>query len=348
MILILTEPEDPHADQVVQRLLERGADVIRIDPVQFPENATVSLSYGKAGELQGTLHANGQVVDLHFLSTVWYRRVLPPVVHKEITDARSRAYVEEECTRYLSDVWNSLSCLCVPAPPPVIRRAELKASQLKVAGTLGFELPPTLFTNSPEEFLEFYRRHNGYIISKLAETGIFRQFGDTFCRYTQVVSKRDVGYARAVRFCPIILQAYVPKRVELRITVVGEAVFAAEIHSQVSRHTRHDWRRYDWDQTPYYPHQLPKSVEQQCFQLVKQLGLCFGAIDMVLTPDGRYVFLEINPNGQYLWIEKATGLPISDAICDLLLAAPSLKKPEARDSKHILETNDEQPIATSA
>jgi hypothetical protein len=40
----------------------------------------------------------------------------------------------------------------------------------------------------------------------------------------------------------------------------------------------------------------------------------------VLTPDGRYVVLEINPNGQYLWIEKATGLPISDAICDFLMA----------------------------
>jgi hypothetical protein len=61
----------------------------------------------------------------------------------------------------------------------------------------------------------------------------------------------------------------------------------------------------------------------------------------VVTPDERYVFLEINSNGQYLWIELATGLPISDAICDLLLAAPSLKKPEARDLNHVLETNDE-------
>ena len=53
--------------------------------------------------------------------------------------------------------------------------------------------------------------------------------------------------------------------------------------------------------------------------MVERLGLCYGAIDMILTPDGRYVFIEINPNGQYLWIEQETGLPISAAICDLLM-----------------------------
>ena len=62
-------------------------------------------------------------------------------------------------------------------------------------------------------------------------------------------------------------------------------------------------------------------------QLVEKLGLCYGAIDMVLTPDGRYVFLEINPNGQYLWIELATGLPISDAICSLLMSELPVNQP---------------------
>jgi glutathione synthase/RimK-type ligase-like ATP-grasp enzyme len=106
----------------------------------------------------------------------------------------------------------------------------------------------------------------------------------------------------------------------LRVTVVGSAVFAAEIHSQFTQHTRFDWRRYDHFETPHRIHALPTEIAQQCVSLVRQLGLCYGAIDLVLTPEGRHVFLEINPNGQYLWIEHATGLPISDAVCDLLLA----------------------------
>jgi glutathione synthase/RimK-type ligase-like ATP-grasp enzyme len=95
---------------------------------------------------------------------------------------------------------------------------------------------------------------------------------------------------------------------------------AAEIHSQESNHTRHDCRRYDWYQTTYRPHALPREVERHCRQLVERLDLCYGAIDLILTPDGRYVFLEINPNGQYLWIEQATGLPISEAVGELLMA----------------------------
>jgi hypothetical protein len=329
MILILTEPVDPHADYVQQKLRQRNARFVRFNPAQFPAEAKVSLSYSAMEQLQGALDIGEEAIDLGLLTSVWYRRPQQPVPHQEITDPFCRDYLKEECKTYLNDVWNALDCLYLPAPPSVIRRAELKASQLKVAGTLGFELPPTLFTNSTEEFLEIYRQHGGNIVSKLPSATFQRFGGSTFVRYTQVVSKRDVGYAAALRYCPVIFQAYVPKRVELRITVVGKQVFAAEIHSQQANHTRHDWRRYDHDKTLYLPHQLPYSMEQRCVDLVEQLGLCYGAIDMVVTPDGRYIFLEINPNGQYLWIQEATGLPISDAICDLLMSGAPANKPDA-------------------
>lgn len=323
MILILTDHSDPHADYVEQRLHQRGAEFFRFDPGQFPSNAEMSISYSLSGNVQATLSVGDKHIDLSSVRTVWYRRPTPSIPHQEITDKLARDYISEECRIFLHDSWNLMECFWLPGPQPVIRKAEFKASQLSLAGTLGFELPPTLFTNSPEEFLEFYCKHNGNIVSKLPSSSFYMFTGKTFNRYTQVVSKRDVAYARAIRFSPVIFQAYVPKRVELRITVVGREVFAAEIHSQHSNHTRHDWRRYDRYETPYFPHELPGDLQQLCIQLVERLGLCYGAIDMVLTPDGRYVFLELNPNGQYLWIEKMTGLPISDAICDLLISGAS-------------------------
>lgn len=327
MILILTESLDPHADYVGQKLRKRGADFVRFNCAQFPAQAEVSLSYSFTGHTRYMLRFGEESIDLNGLKSVWYRRPKPPIPHEEIADKLSYDFVEEECKTFVNDVWNSLDCLLLPAPFFAIKRAELKASQFKVAAALGFELPPTLFTNSPEEFLKFYRQHNGNIVSKPAATSFHRIAGTIFSRYTEVVSKRDVGHAHAVRYCPVIFQAYVPKRVELRITVVGQKVFAAEIHSQETNHTRHDWRRYDHYKTPYFPHELPIEVEQRCVQLVEKLGLCYGALDVVLTPDGRYVFLEINPNGQYLWIELATGLPISDAICDLLISGSPMNKP---------------------
>lgn len=320
MILILTRSFDPHADYVAKRLRARGVTFIRFDPVEFPTRAELSIRYSALGQTERLLRLAAGSLDLNNLKAVWYRRPQVPAPHEEIINLSTQTFVAQECQTFVQDVWNSLDCLWVPAPHGVCVRAQFKASQLRLAGAVGFELPPTLITNSPEEFVEFYCKHNGNIISKLAGFSFFEAIGASFGRYTEVVSKRDVAYSRALRFCPVIFQAYVPKLLELRITVVGKQVFAAEIHSQESNQTRHDWRHYDSYLTRYLPHELPQDVATCCLDLVEELGLCYGAIDMVITPDRRYVFIEINPNGQYLWIEEATGLPISDSICDLLIS----------------------------
>ncbi len=322
MILILTQPFDPHADHVAEKLTARGAEFIRFDPVDFPARASLSVSYAPNGQMTSFLRLEEKVIDLTQLQSVWSRRPHAPAPHEQIQDATIREFAELDCRTFVQDLWDALPCRWLPGHPEAMRRGALKASQLRVAAELGFELPPTLVTNNRSEFLEFYDRHNGNIISKLVGPAFDWTLSEALhiTRYTEVVSKRDLGYAASVQYCPTIFQAYVPKRVELRITVVGQRVFAAEIHSQLTHHTRHDWRRYDLKHTPHFPHLLPPEIEELCLKLVKRLDLCYGAIDMVLTPDGRYVFIEINPSGQYLWIEDETGLPISAAICDYLLA----------------------------
>jgi hypothetical protein len=323
MILILTESFDPHADAVFARLRNRGADVARFNPADFPSRAAVSIACDADGLRTATLETDSARIDLTGLTAAWWRRPQPPALIDAELDAATGGYVSEECRAVLNDLWHVLPCRFVPAVPAVLRRAELKAAQLATAARLGFELPPTLFTTNPRDFLAFYREHAGNVISKLPSGALYRQQSDV-ARYTQVVSTREVAYARSLRRCPVIFQAYVPKQLEVRVTVVGSAIFAAEIHSQHTHRTRHDWRRYDHLETPYLPHDLPAEVAKRCLRLVDELDLCYGAIDLVLTPDGRYVFLEINPNGQYLWIEHATGMPITGAICDLLLGASEL------------------------
>lgn len=320
MILILTEPGDTHSDFVIEKLEARGAEFLRFNPQDFPSKANVSIGYSACGQMQSRLRVNGTSIDLNSVQSVWLRRPGQPTPDIRIQDEAVRGLVAGECLGYLRDTWNALDTCWLPAPPAVVLRAQFKMSQLRLASQLNFELPPTLVTNSPDDFIEFYQQHNGQIISKLVGSSFQQAAGNEFVRYTEFVSHRQIGYASAIQHCPMILQAYVPKRLELRITVVGKQVFAAEIHSQHTHHTRYDWRRYDYDQTPHFEHTLPANIAGQCVQLVERLHLRYGAIDMILTPDGRYVFVEINPNGQYLWIEQKTGLPISDAICDLLIS----------------------------
>jgi hypothetical protein len=319
MIIILTQTQDVHADGIYERLTQRGLEHLRLDSADFPTRATVSFKCSVNGRPSFGLRTRARDIDLDRISAVWSRRPLPPFPHEETTNPDCRAYAQEECANLLDSLWDALPCRWVPATYPVLRRAARKPLQLQLASALGLELPPTLITNDPEEFLEFYAKHEGNIVSKLPSPAMTHTLKHLkLARYTQQVTRRDLVHADSIRYAPVTFQAYVPKRVELRITVVGEQVFAAEIHSQKAQRTRIDWRRYDNQHTPHYPHTLPDKVRRSCVELVRQLGLCYGAIDMVLTPDGRYVFLEINPDGQFLWIEQLTGMPISDAICDLL------------------------------
>jgi glutathione synthase/RimK-type ligase-like ATP-grasp enzyme len=313
---IFTRADDPHADVVASLLSEREIRFVRLDPGALPAHAMVSARFS-SGQFASSFATDGRVVDLTSLAVVWWRRPSPPTADGRLDEQTARS-VREESAVVLADLWAALPCAWVPTSPAALG-ARHKISHLVLAQAVGFELPSTVVTNDPHELLELYRETEGALISKRAGSSFLSGRDSPFCRYTEVVSPRDIGYARAARYSPTIFQAYVPKRSEIRVTVVGKRIFAVEIDSQASNHSRHDWRRYDYLQTPYRPHDLPLEVEARCLELLRRLDLCFGAIDLILTPDDEYVFVELNPNGQYLWLEEATGLPISDAVCDLLV-----------------------------
>jgi MvdD-like protein with pre-ATP grasp domain len=320
MILILTEPKDLHANLVEARLRQRGARICRFDWSEFPRTASLSVEF-RGGRKHVWLKRGGERLDLTECTAGWLRRPGKPLTPGTIPDALLRHYADEECLRLVQDIWNALDIPCLPGPLHAIRGADNKQLQLQLATELGLEIPPTLITSDPDEFLEFYREHEGRLIDKFPSTvmAASQRTGGSLMRFTQAVTTRDVGYARRLRHSPMLFQAQIPKRFELRITVVGDQVLPAEIHSQATRRTQLDWRHYDWGHTPYRVHRLPDAIRRACLEMVSRLGLRFGAIDMIVTPDGRYVFLEINPNGQWMWIEDETGLPIAEAICDTLL-----------------------------
>ncbi len=125
---------------------------------------------------------------------------------------------------------------------------------------------------------------------------------------------------------PVIYQREIRKAFDVRVTVIGDKVFAAAIHSQDHNETEVDWRSGTRDDLRHEAIELPPDVAAQCLALTAALGLRYGAIDLVADLDGRHWFLEINPNGQWAWIERRTGLPLAEAIVDTLLAIPEAGK----------------------
>ena len=224
MLLVLTAPDDVTADVVIAKLRRRGAQVHRFDPADYPSRASLSLAFGAPGRRSATLHTSAGRIDLQQLQALWLRRPGLPVADARVQDPRWRRYIAAESAAHLDDVWNTLHCVCFPAAPLVIARAEMKASQLAAADELGLEIPPTLLTTQPADFFDFHRQQAGRVVSKLAGPAFNRHFGPEIGRYSELVSPRDVGYADAVRWVPSIFQAYVDKQLELRITVVGKRV----------------------------------------------------------------------------------------------------------------------------
>ncbi|MER5620255.1 MvdC/MvdD family ATP grasp protein [Streptosporangium sp. NPDC002544] len=323
-VLVLTGDGDRHAERVGDLLVERGARVTVFDHRYYPAKAHVELAYTGRGLARRLLHTETGTLDLSALTALWWRRPLPPAPHPELTDPAVAEYTAQESLSLVSDLWEHLPCRKVPAAESVFRPAGRKSSQLLLAAELGFTIPETLITTQAEQLWDFHARHDGKIVTKPFYAPWVENLrnGDTVSRFCEPVSPRDLAYADALRFCPIIVQEQIPKRVELRVTVVGRQIFAVEIHSQASNRSRLDWRRYNLDVTPHRVHRLPDEVAARCLSMMKRLGLLFGAFDLILTPEGEYVFLEINPLGQWLWIEDLTGLPISQAVCDLLLEGP--------------------------
>jgi putative peptide maturation system protein len=332
MILIVSSAGDDHVATVEPELRRRGASVLLLDLAELPSRAQLSVAYQPGARARTVLRLRDSEVDLGAVTAVWSRRPRVPSPDAQITNGALRDYVRQETT----DAWIGasalLDCPWLPGPRWQELRAGYKALQLQIAADLGFEIPPTLVTNSAEDFLDFYRRHNGAVVSKAVHNRLLpvdRPEGYDAYVLTDLVANRDLVDVNAIRYCPVTVQPYVEKRVELRITVVGDRVFPVEIDSQWTNHTRHDWRRGDHHHARYAVHKLPPDVERRCVELVERLGLRFGAIDLILTPDERYVFLEINPNGAWLWMERTTGLQISTAISDLLMSgeatAPSTR-----------------------
>lgn len=320
MIVVLSGEDDVHADAVEAELRRLGAPFARFDPARYPADAELSVEVDASGHARAVLHDRGAEIVLDSVDAVWLRRPGRPCAPEALAGTPTGAAIEAEAASVLFDLWELLEVPFVPAKPATVELASLKVRQLCLAARLGFEIPGTLVTNDSDAFLDLHAATPGRLITKRAAASqrLVTVGGKDVARPTLVVRPRHLVDVESVRLAPILAQAMVDKEFEVRATVVGDEVFAAAIHSQETHHTTVDFRHYDPAHTRITPYALPPVVRDRCVAITRALGLCFSALDLIVTPDGRFVFLEVNPNGQYLWIESATGLPISRALATVL------------------------------
>ncbi len=305
MIVVVSFPDNAHVEAVREHLRVPHAVV---DVASFPVASSLSVAHDAAGTSMAWRLPDGQVLDLAEVGAVWYRR-LRPIGLAEGLDETGRLFAWSESTEALTGVWYALDAFWMNHPL-ADDAAQRKVLQLRLAVEVGLEVPETLVTNDPGAARAFVERLGpGRVIRKA-----FRNISEA-PRSTAVVTAADLDRLDLVRYAPVTFQGFVAAELDLRVTVVDGEVFAAQIRSDADHQVDY---RLGLGTAEVAAHRLPAEVEDRLRELMRRLGVTYGAIDLRLTPDGRYVFLEINPGGEYLFASTRTGQPVPQAIAAAL------------------------------
>jgi glutathione synthase/RimK-type ligase-like ATP-grasp enzyme len=315
-VLIVTNKIDPHVDLVLSKLQEQKVSCFRWNLEDFPSAHHILMNVTASGSLgAANIFAEHRKLQLADVKVAWYRRPGDSTVSSSISDEIDRQLAQRETDFFLRGLWLTLKSEWINAPH-LIHSAGYKVGQLGIAGSVGLRVPATLLTNDFQEVQEFARRHRNCIIKPISGGFVVRdsEHRHIYCNLIEAAEIEPTDLAA----CPILLQENISKRIELRVTIVGESVFTCAIDSQSSDRTMTDWRRYDFPNVRHFRYELPEDICARLKSILREYQLSFGAFDLILTPEGEYVFLELNPNGQWLWIEELTGLPISDSVVALI------------------------------
>ena len=258
-----------------------------------------------------------KVYNIDDFSAIWYMKPHLPFELLQFEPVEYRQFIHQQFRAMRIALWSIFCSKKWIDDPWVIQIAEDKLYQLKLATRVGFVVPDTLVTSDPKRVKSFCEEHRCNVVVKLlAVNPIINHV-----LYTNKVTAEYLSQIESVKLSPSIFQACIPKEYELRITVVGDKIFPAKIYSQDDEETSLDWRRkpklndfeVKMEQTD-----LPVEIEVRIRCFMKKIGLRFGCIDIIVTKDGKYIFLEINPSGQWYFVQLRTGAEIASAIADLL------------------------------
>lgn len=303
-VLILTQQLDAHADLVITELNRREISVVRFDTADFPQRATL-VARNTRGSWKGTLVTENRSFELGQIASILYRRPTPFELDPTLSPS-GQQFAGAEARMAIGGLLRSANCVWINHPEKIVS-ADYKPWQLQVASNCGLEVPASLVTNEPTAVFDFFERCQGQMIYKTLSGGlIMSESGEAVSIYTSQVTLDDLRMeSERVRSTACFFQELVPKKVELRITIVGTSVFCAELSYRDPEQAAIDWRSA-YHNVQYRVYDLPEAISRKCLTFVHRLGLSFAALDMIVTPDDRYVLLEANACGQWGWIQNAT------------------------------------------
>ncbi len=298
-ILLVTNRRDLTTDFLIRELNKRNLAFSRLNTDVMTDSLVVLNPLFNTIEIRNTFSH----IHTDSISVAYFRR--PAVLQPRDTLGVYRDYAWTEWNTFLRALYASIGGRWFSHPNDILL-AEDKPRQLRLAHNIGFNVPETIITNDIEAVQEINREFT--LVAKPLKQALVEADDFEKVIFTSSIDMLTDEDRASISVCPVIFQRQIPKATDIRVTVVGNQIFAVAIHSQEREETKVDWRR---GSNPHLRHEvidLPEDVANKCVRIVQSQSLRFGAIDLVQDPDGKFWFLECNPNGQWAWIENRTGI----------------------------------------
>ncbi|WP_051258273.1 MvdC/MvdD family ATP grasp protein [Teredinibacter turnerae] len=312
-VLVITSKEDVTVDFVIDKLKTQNVDYYRFNTEDIGSHISIFFDgwdYSLFDKLKKTR------IEANNYDAIYFRRPKLPAPLNSLTPGEKHFYLTE-ITTYLEGLYRSLLEKFWLNSVFDIRMLENKPYQLNLAKKIGFDIPELIISNDFGRCKRFISSHNKCVFKPL-KTGLIEEQHDTGkILYTTKVDDNFLLNMDSHGAMPLYIQQEIEKECDVRVTVVGDKLFAAKIISQEDEISKVDWRRSE-TMLSHERLNLPDSLQNKCMTLCQVSRLNFAAIDFVLDKNGVFWFLEINPNGQWAWIESLLDYPISDEIAALL------------------------------
>ena len=306
-VLILSGLYDFSTDLVVLQLERAGIHYVRLNREQLADHR-ITLD-PVVPELvvrgpSGDYHVGPELVSVWFRQPVFLRNTpsAPLSPAEQLERSQWTAFLRGLCV-FRNAAWMNF--------PMATYIAESKPYQLHIAAECGFCVPRTLATNDAASISDAFK---GELVIKSLDTVLLRDGDECLFTYTTVNSSRKLT-DQTVSAVPLLAQFALEKKTDLRVTVIGDKVFAVRVLSGGSG-IDGDWRLVPKAQLEFQDVELGHDVAVRCQQLTRQLGLSFAAIDLIETAEG-FFFIEVNPTGEWGWLSSAKR-PIDEVIASWL------------------------------
>lgn len=348
--LIPTEPDDTHAILVKIALENKGHDVRLLFTADQPTKLKNSVLIDNDTYQWRSTDRYDSIVDNHY-DVVWWRRARKPYLPKDITHPSDYKFVVRENTLFYESLTNNM------APnawwintKEAATRANSKLLQLKIAKECGMTIPTTLCSNDPQDIRYFLLKHEaeGVVYKPLCANFWFEDQRVKIA-YTTKISFLELPANKSLQLTPGIFQKEIKKKYELRIMCFGDYIVAAKLNSQDHVSGRIDWRAIPEGEMSVETYILPSSVEQQIRLFMQKMGLVFGALDFIVNENHEYIFLEINEQGQFFWIEEYNAdFKMLDIFINFLIGKSKNFKWDETKSEHSVNKYRNQMISIVA